>query len=291
MPTWTPAADHNGGMGRWQVGTMALLGALVLTGCAGSHPQPDHQVLVFSTGDGTATISVGTPGDDEAALVAVAGALELGNIETIAPSSPDLRLDGATATLVDVDRSSVRVRMPDIRSALTANGAPADAPVFVSVCTSARTGRSAGADIELAHLDSCATWASDRARDPARAEAVITFEDRASPARASAVFLALLALVGLSLAVLSFTARSPRRGGFAYLGTWLLVFVSAGVSAVGWMFAYRLDRPWAETGQVFDRELAGSARALALTALLAGVLLPTVVALAGRRVTRRRWRG
>lgn len=270
---------------------MAAFVALVLVGCAGSHPQPDHQVLVYTLGDGTATVSVGTPADDEIAVRTVAEALALGRVETIAPTDPELRLDGASASLVDVDRSRITVRMPEVRAALAAAGMPVDAPVWVSVCTSARTGRATGADIELAHLDSCATWASDRARDPDGAEAVITFEDRPSPARASAVFLALLASGGVALAVLSFTARSPRRGGFAYLGTWLLVFVSAGVSAVSLMFAYRLDRPWAETGQVFDRELAGSARALALTALLAGVVLPSLIALAGRRVTRRRWRG
>jgi hypothetical protein len=92
--------------------------------------------------------------------------------------------------------------------------------------------------------------------------------------------------LGTVISVALATARC-----FAYVGTWLLVLVAADVSAVSWMFAYRLDRPWAETGQVFDRELAGSARALAQTALLAGVLLPSAVALAGRRVTHCRWRG
>lgn len=269
----------------------ALVCALAVAGCASSHPEPDHRVLVYSEGDGTATLSVGVPGDEAAAMQSVIDALDLGTVISVAPSDPDLRLDGTTAALDDVDRSSISASMPVVRTALQASGMPADAPIFVSMCTSARTGRASGTEIELAHLDSCATWRSARAREPEQARAVITFEERASPARASAVFLVVLAAAGLALAVLSFTARSPRRGGFAYVGTWLLVFVAAGVSAVSWMFAYRLDRPWAETGQVFDRELAGSARALALTALLAGVLLPSAVALAGRRVTRYRWRG
>ena len=278
-------------MGRGIGRTAALVCALAVAGCAGSHPEPDHQVLVYSEGDGTATVSVGVPGDDAVAMQSVIDGLALGAVTTLAPSDPELRLDGTTAVLSDVDRSSLAGAMPDGRAAREAGGMAPDAPIFVSVCTSARTGRASGTEIELAHLDSCATWGSARAREPEQARAVITFEERASPARTSAVFLALLAAAGLALAVLSFTARSPRRGGFAYVGTWLLVFVAAGVSAVSWMFAYRLDRPWAETGQVFDRELAGSARALALTALLAGVLLPSAVALAGRRVTRRRWRG
>ena len=269
----------------------ALVCALAVAGCANSHPEPDHRVLVYSEGDGTATLSVGVPGDEAAAMQSVIDALDLGTVISVAPSDPDLRLDGTTAVLDDVDRSSISASMPVVRTALQASGMPADAPIFVSLCTSARTGRASGTEIELAHLDSCATWGSERAREPEQARAVITFEERASPARASAVFLVVLAAAGLALAVLSFTARSPRRGGFAYVGTWLLVFVAAGVSAVSWMFAYRLDRPWAQTGQVFDRELAGSARALALTALLAGVLLPSAVALAGRRVTRCRWRG
>lgn len=277
---------------RRRLTTLVLFAAAAsITGCAGSHPQPDHQVLIFAPGDRTAVVSVGTPGDDRAGARSVADALGFGTTAAITPSDPDLRIEGTSVSLTGVDDTSLVVPISTVRAALTASGSPDDAELFVSVCTSALSGRASGSDIELAHLDSCATWSSTRARDAEQAIAVITFEPRDSPARTSAVFLALLALAGLTMAVLSFTARSPRRGGLAYLATWVLVVVAGGISAVGWMFAYRLARPWAETGQVFDVELAGSARALALAALIAGVVLPAGVALAGRRVTRRRWRG
>jgi hypothetical protein len=65
--------------------------------------------------------------------------------------------------------------------------------------------------------------------------------------------------------------------------------VSVGVATIAFVWAIRLNDPWPDTGQVFDRDLARSSLVLAVITVVGGVLVPAVLLLS-RWLSRRRSR-
>jgi hypothetical protein len=267
-----------------------------LTACDPGHPFVDLQVKVFSVGDGTASVAVAAvapddrPFDEQAFASEMVAALALGTASSPAVLPIDPYSTAPSFTLGGVDRDEVVIAIPTVLETAEAAGFDADSSVFVSLCTSVRTGRAGGTDVTIVHLDTCAVWDSADAlplgADNARAS--LTFEQRQTPARSSSVYVAVLVLVGIAAAVVAFRSRTPRRRTAGLVVCLVTMVVSTGVAALAFVWAIRLNDPWPDTGQVFDRDLASSSLALAIVTVVGGVLVPGLLLLA-RRLSRRRW--
>lgn len=273
----------------------AAVTAVLLTACDPGHPFVDVQVKVFSVGDGTASMSVAAvapddrPFDESAFAEAVADAMAIGTVVGRSAAPIDPYSTGPSFDLVGVDRDQLQVSIPAVLEVIAAAGYPADTTTFVSLCTSVRTGRASGVDVTIVHLDTCAIWDSDVAapRGTADARATLTFHQRSAPARSSSLYVAILVLIGLASAVTATSGPRSRRRTAAFAVALVTIIVSFGVSLIALVWAVRLNDPWPDTGQVFDRDLASGSLALAVATVVLGVVAPGVVLLVGRLSRRR----
>jgi hypothetical protein len=281
---------------RFLAAVVVAAGAMVgLTSCDPGHPFVDIQVKVFSAGDGTASVEVAAvapddrPFDEQAFAEAMVAALAIGEptgpaIEPVDPygTAPSFRVD-------DVDRSGIAIAVPTVLAVADAAGFPADTSTFISLCTSLRSGRASGTDVTIVHLDTCAIWDSADALSLGvdNAEARLTFEPRQTPARSSSVYVAVVLLVGITSAIVALRTRQRRRAALAIGVCIVSMVLSVGVAAIAFVWAIRLNDPWPDTGQVFDRNLARSSLVLAIVTVVGGVLVPAVLLLS-RWLSRRR---
>ena len=274
------------------VSAAATLG---LAACDPGHPFVDLQVKVFSAGDGTATVEVAAvapneqPFDEQAFAEAMVAALAIGEpsgpaTEPVDPygTAPSFRLEG-------VDRDEVAIAIPTVLDVARAAGFSDDASTFVSLCTSVRSGRASGTDVTVVHLDTCAIWDSTAALSLGVDNAVarLSFESRQTPARSSSIYVAVLVVVGIAGAVVALRTQRPRRRSIAVGACLVSMVVSVGVAAIAFVWAIRLNDPWPDTGQVFDRDLARSSLVLAIVTVVGGVVVPAVLLL-GWWLSRRR---
>lgn len=260
---------------------------LGLSACDPGHPFVDVQVKVFSAGDGTASLEVAAvapseqPFDEQAFAETMAAALAIGEptgpaTEPVDPygTAPSFRLEG-------VDRDEVAIVIPIVLDVARSAGFPADASAFVSLCTSVRSGRASGTDVTIVHLDTCAIWDSTDALSLGVDDAVarLEFEPRQTPARSSSIYVAVLVAVGIAGAITALRTRRARRRTVAVGACLVSIVVSVGVAAIAFVWAIRLNDPWPDTGQVFDRDLARSSLVLAIVTVVGGVLIPAVLLL------------
>jgi hypothetical protein len=275
---------------------MAAAASLGLAACDPGHPFVDLQVKVFSTGDGTASVEVAAiapddrPFDEQAFAEAMVAALAIG--EPTGPATEPLGPYGTAPTfrLEGVDRNTLTVAVPTVLRVAEAAGFSTDATTFLSLCTSLRSGRASGTDVTIVHLDTCAIWDSADALSRGVDDAVarLEFEPRQTPARSSSVYVAVVLLVGIASAIVALRTRQRRRAALAIGVCIVSMVVSVGVAAIAFVWAIRLNDPWPDTGQVFDRNLARSSLVLAIVTVVGGVVLPGLLLL-GRWLSRRRW--
>ncbi len=270
--------------------------ALTMSSCDSGHTFDDVQVKIFSTGDGTAAVSIAAkapddrPFDERAFATAVMDALAIGRVVGPSAEPIDPYSTGPSFDLADVDREQLQIAIRAVLDAVADAGYDADASTFVSLCTSVRSGRATGADVTIVHLDTCAIWDSTAAteRGDDDATATLTFASRSTPARSSSIYVAVLVLAGLAGAVMSNRSRRALRRTIGFAMAVVSMAVSAGVSLIAFVWAIRLNDPWPDTGQVFDRDLAGGSLALAIATVIAGVAIPGAVLWVGRVLSRRR---
>lgn len=261
-----------------------------LSGCDPAHPFAEFQVKLFSAGDGRGVVTVDHPDDsaERAMIELLAARLGIGRAD--APVSTSPIYSGTSMSLVDVPLDRVTVRVADVLHVLS--GGNTDAlgarDVFVSVCTSAATGRAGGTQVSVVHLDSCALWERNRVGADESAVATLTFEHRPSPGRASVVYVGMMCIIGTTAAVCAGWSHRRRLRRVATAVTVTEIGLAFGVALISVRAAFRLRDPYLNTGQVIDRALAANCRDLALWSLGVGALVPGVLLLIGRRVSRRR---
>ena len=268
---------------------------LGLTSCDPGHAFVDIQVKVFSDGEGTASVEVAAvapddrPFDEQAFAEAMVTALAIGEPTGPATTPVDPYGTAPTFRVEGVDRAQVVIRLPTVLAVAGEAGFAPGTSTFVSLCTSVRSGRASGTDVTIVHLDTCAIWDSADALSLGTddAEARISFEPRQTPARSSSIYVAMVLMVGIGSALTALLSRRARRRAIAVGVCIVSMVVSVGVAALALVWAMRLNDPWPDTGQVFDRDLARSSLVLAIVTVVGGVLLPAVLLLS-RWLSRRR---
>lgn len=269
---------------------------LLLSACDAGHTFDDVQVKVFSAGDGTAVVSVDAappddrPFDERAFGTAMAEALMIGRVVGPAANPIDPYSTGPSFDLADVDRDRLQIAVATVLDVLADAGYRSETSTFVSLCTSLRSGRATGVDVTIVHLDTCAIWDSTVAAGQGTDDALatLTFAQRDTPARSSSVYVAILVVAGLGGAIVSNRSRRALRRTVGFAMAVVSMAVSAGVSLIAFIWAIRLNDPWPDTGQVFDRDLAGGSLVLAIATVMAGVVAPGAVLWSGRVLSRRR---
>lgn len=278
----------------------------VLTGCDAGQQSAALEVKVFSVGDGRATLTLlsldpsptlgseseyldaDIDADSDALAALIADRLELGTV--VGRTAPlDEGPDSRGYTLAGVGTERLQVEVAVVLSIADDLGYPPTDDVFVSLCTSVTAGEASASTAEVAHLDSCAVWSSSDERASDTAVLGLRFHDRRSPATSSTIYLGVVMTLGLVAAVAATTAGHRRRRAVAGIVAGVAMFVAAGIGVLSLVWSVRLADPLPDTGQVFDTDLAGGSRTMAVLSVVLGVMLPGAVLGAGRWFSRR-WR-
>lgn len=268
--------------------------ALGLSACDPGHPYEDVQLKIFSNGDGQATMSVevnalatnGTRVDESAFLDALARELAFGEVAGPAVVPPDSHSHGPAIQLTGVDQQRLTVSLSPVLEVMNEFGLGDDATVFVSVCTSARSGTASGNSVELAHRSSCATWEPTPRPATTDATATLTFASRSSVSQTSTLLAFLFAGIGITAAAV-FVMTSKDARTVAFTCSIIGIVASIGVVASAVSSLVQRDDTWFETGQTFDASFSEGYARVVRVALIGGAALPAAALMVGAVVHHR----
>jgi len=156
-----------------------------------------------------------------------------------------------------------------------------EATVFVSVCTSALTGRASGVGVDVVHRSSCAVWEPGPTQRGQPAVAVLRFADRNAPSHLIGLVAVIVAIAGAVAAALWARSTRPEIAGPDLSVAAVAAVISLVLAFVAWVQGISAGDSWSETGQDFDEQLRNGYRTVSFVALVGGVLCPAIVLVAG----------